>query len=389
MELIISNRNNILMGYYYSGINNIKDIYTKNPFYKTASVDDIQKQIKAIRDNQRIITKIDLNGENLELCISDYSKVILKNYRDFETDPRFDFLFTTKTNKKNIKDTILKGTAIAVSLVLIINGANYFISNKNKDVETINEPSNSYSSYVDEEQIIIEKTEEKQDNEVLENTDVITQDEKEKQEQSNEKQYDLGIATALESEAYINTREKYYPIIEKYSLMYGLDPALMCALFSQESGGVHHPYIDESGAEGLGQIQFNVWKDKTISAYNYNTGEEDSVTITFENLKDVEYNIQASCMIAQNYMTLAHDNPFVFLTNYNMGPGSTKSIITTYANKENKEVSEIYNNSDDIDLGWLNYRSGYAGDPEYIEHVLRYYNGSLDDLLSYSKDKAK
>ena len=57
------------------------------------------------------------------------------------------------------------------------------------------------------------------------------------------------------------------------------------------------------------------------------------------------------------------DDIYIVIQSYNMGLGSVKKIINTY--------DDVINNSDDID--WLDFRnSSYPGDPDYVEHVLRY-----------------
>lgn len=53
--------------------------------------------------------------------------------------------------------------------------------------------------------------------------------------------------------------------------------------------------------------------------------------------------------------------------------------MTTYANERGKTYYDVLNNDEDI--GWLDYRnSSYAGDPNYVENVSRYYNGDVQKL---------
>ena len=46
------------------------------------------------------------------------------------------------------------------------------------------------------------------------------------------------------------------------------------------------------------------------------------------------------------------------------------NIISEYINGTGMDRSSVFD--DPTDLGWLNYRDGYPGDPNYLEHVVRW-----------------
>ena len=94
--------------------------------------------------------------------------------------------------------------------------------------------------------------------------------------------------------------------------------------------------------------------------------------ISLEKLKDVDFNIKVGCMIFQSDLKEMEDNVIAAIQSYNMGTGSVKKIIVTYATASGKTYDAIISNPDDT--GWLDYRtSSFPGDPDYVENVTRYY----------------
>ena len=118
-----------------------------------------------------------------------------------------------------------------------------------------------------------------------------------------------------------------------------------------------------------------------LKAYNYETNSEEKIHITLDKLKDVDFNIKVGCAIFQNYLNQMNGNVIAAIQSYNMGPGSVKKIISTYASATGKTYDEVLNNFEDIN--WLDYRnSSYPGDPDYVEHVSRYYNSDDSEKLN-------
>ena len=188
--------------------------------------------------------------------------------------------------------------------------------------------------------------------------------------------YDYG--SRVNSEKYKNTRANYYDIIEPIAKEYGLDPNLILAIATQESGD-HN--VDRNGpAMGLMQIELSVWDNKDIYAYNHNTKSIEKLHITKEQLKDVRFNIKAACMIFQSYLKQSNYNLEVAIQMYNYGPGNVKKAIRTYYDNPKLSLEEFLN---DYDSGWLSARSSIkAGDKNYLEHVLSYVE-DLDDVMCF------
>lgn len=172
------------------------------------------------------------------------------------------------------------------------------------------------------------------------------------------------------------TKAYYGDIIEKYASKYGMDTNLVVGIATQERG-IHGTTIDEGGAIGLMQVQYSVWANQKISAYNFDTGEKESFTIDPSRLSDIDYNIKIGCMILQNTMEYMNYNTVAAVQCYNMGYGSMKKILKAYSNDCGKSVEQILN--DTTDSGWLEYRDLIkSGDQQYVEHVFSWMGENID-----------
>lgn len=170
------------------------------------------------------------------------------------------------------------------------------------------------------------------------------------------------------------SREEYLPIVEKYSSMFGIDSELFMAQLCQERM-THSNIIDDGGAIGISQIQVSVWVGKNITFYNFDKGDYETFTVTLDMLKSLEGNIKVGAAIYQNYLCNHDYNVLAALQAYNSGNGVKNRVIQAYANSIGKTVDEVL--EDQTDTNWLDYRYllNY-GDSNYVENVLRYYQGS-------------
>lgn len=182
-----------------------------------------------------------------------------------------------------------------------------------------------------------------------------------------------------DSETAINIRKNYGEIITKYANMYGLDPNLVIALATQERGSGHSTKIDAGGAVGIMQIQYNSWIGNKIKAYNFNDKNYEIIKID-DSIRTLDGNIKVGCMILQSEMKKHNYNVIAGLQAYNYGGNRVKKVINYYSELEDKNYEEIIN-SNDID--WLKYRNYIVsiGDSQYVENVLRWYNGNGEITL--------
>ena len=100
----------------------------------------------------------------------------------------------------------------------------------------------------------------------------------------------------------IDNVNQYDDIFQKYAKMYGLDVKLLKAIACQESGGNHYGNLGNGPAEGIMQIEKSVHIGETISAYNFYTQDMDYVSITDENLQDIDFYIRVGAMELRNAM---------------------------------------------------------------------------------------
>ena len=179
------------------------------------------------------------------------------------------------------------------------------------------------------------------------------------------------------SEENVSNAKRYEDLFEKYANRYGLDKDLLIALAAQESSGNHYENIDNGPAEGIMQIEKSVHIGSTVSAYNFETGEIDQITVTEENLKDLETNIQIGSMILRDCIENNNYNIPLSLQTYNFGYGNMDKVLAICSETENVDRNEI--TSDPTNNSWLQYRSNLTiGDPEYVEHVFSFLENNTE-----------
>lgn len=183
-------------------------------------------------------------------------------------------------------------------------------------------------------------------------------------------------------------KKNYGTLIEKYSKRYGLDPNLVKALATQESG-FHKEGVNDGGAVGLMQVQKSVWIDTTVSAYVPSENKYDSIEVTMDNLNNIEKNIQIGCAIYQNELYTANYNIAFATQAYNFGRSNMDKIMNIYLSDTGKKYSDVINDHTNND--WLEYRKylinskgNEIGDHEYLEHVFSYLEDE-NNVLNFVK----
>ena len=165
----------------------------------------------------------------------------------------------------------------------------------------------------------------------------------------------------------LSNAKRYEDLFIKYGNMYGVDPNLLMAMAAQESSGDHYGNLTGGSAIGIMQIEKNVFINKTISAYNFETNEMDKVNITRDTLEDLETNIKVGTIILRNNLEQNNYNIPLALQSYNFGPGNMSKVFEAAGITKDDARSNITNPK------WLDDREVvHAGDPKYIEHVFSY-----------------
>ena len=150
------------------------------------------------------------------------------------------------------------------------------------------------------------------------------------------------------------------------------------ALAAQESSGEHYNNLnDKKPAAGIMQIEKAVHIGHSVSAYNFETGQTDTINVTQDKLNDLEKNIQIGSMILRGYIENNNYNIPLAIQTYNMGPGNMSKVLSSCGSIENIEVSSMKNNP--TNNKWLKYRGQLnVGDSKYVEHVFSYLNNNSE-----------
>ena len=280
-----------------------------------------------------------------------------------------------KVNRKKSKVIVPQKVAIAVVMGAIIGVGGVKLSNNNENKKR--EPTNiSYEEVKNSDDV-----------------DVITYDDGDMYDYKEEVENDTN-SNYLEFDYYSDSDKKisnndientlrYKDIFDKYGHEFGIDSNLLIALTTNESSGIHDIDYDEPDI-GIMQIEWSVWLNKKVKAYNYEKNEFDSLIITNDVIESLEGNIKAGTMILQENINktvrYGYDDKLInasdilpySLQRYNMGVGNMQKLLRMGGDwKDNR--NEIT-----------------AGDSKYFEHVLAYLklldNGEDIKINSFDED---
>ncbi len=182
---------------------------------------------------------------------------------------------------------------------------------------------------------------------------------------------ELDIEENTQNEKYLYCKNNYGDLITKYANMYGIDPKIAIAVFTHERG-YHSDAMDSGGAIGLCQVQLDVWDDKDVKAFNFETNSWETYHIKEENIKNLEQNIKAGVMILQESLRQVSYILLQGVQNYNYGLGNL-NVAFRQSGLNADELNEQNNKE------WMQYRDLIkGGDPLYIEHVFQYVPSDSD-----------
>ena len=280
-----------------------------------------------------------------------------------------------KVNRKKSKVIVPQKVAIAVVMGAIIGVGGVKLSNNNENKKR--EPTDiSYEEVKNSDDV-----------------DVITYDDGDMYDYKEEVENDTN-SNYLEFDYYSDSDKKisnndientlrYKDIFNKYGHEFGIDSNLLIALATNESSGIHDIDYDNPDI-GIMQIEWSVWLNKKVKAYNYEKNEFDSLIITNDVIESLEGNIKAGTMILQENINktvrYGYDDKLInasdilpySLQRYNMGVGNMQKLLRMGGDwKDNR--NEIT-----------------AGDSKYFEHVLAYLklldNGEDIKINSFDED---
>lgn len=280
-----------------------------------------------------------------------------------------------KVNRKKSKVIVPQKVAIAVVMGAIIGVGGVKLSNNNENKRR--EPTD----------ISYDEVKNSDDVDVITYDDGYIYDYKEEVENDTNSNY-LEFDYYSDSDKKISNNDientlRYKDIFDKYGHEFGIDSNLLIALATNESSGIHDIDYDEPDI-GIMQIEWSVWLNKKVKAYNYEKNEFDSLIITNDVIESLEGNIKAGTMILQENINktvrYGYDDKLInasdilpySLQRYNMGVGNMQKLLRMGGDwKDNR--NEIT-----------------AGDSKYFEHVLAYLklldNGEDIKINSFDED---
>lgn len=280
-----------------------------------------------------------------------------------------------KVNRKKSKVIVPQKVAIVVVMGAIIGVGGVKLSNNNENKRR--EPTD----------INYEEVKNSDDVDVITYDDGDIYDYKEEVENDTNSNY-LEFDYYSDSDKKISNNDientlRYKDIFDKYGHEFGIDSNLLIALATNESSGIHDIDYDEPDI-GIMQIEWSVWLNKKVKAYNYEKNEFDSLIITNDVIESLEGNIKAGTMILQENINktvrYGYDDKLInasdilpySLQRYNMGVGNMQKFLRMGGDwKDNR--NEIT-----------------AGDSKYFEHVLAYLklldNGEDIKIKSFDED---
>ena len=301
--------------------------------------------------------------------IDEYDKLKKGKTRKFNLYNKTEDNMKIKRIHKNIGKKI---AAISLATAMALTGTIIAKTNqkKNNDSEVVKgqyivtDYENNNSNYSDYLESI--KYEEKEQN--SNNTSVTPKNEISNMIEKKEFHFSYEDRTSSEN---IDNVNQYDDIFEKYANMYGLDSKLLKAIACQESGGNHYENLGNGPAEGIMQIEKSVHIGETITAYNFETKQNDYFEITEDNIQDIDFNIRIAAMDLRNAIEAFNYNIPQGTQAYNFGIGGMNQVLANCCRNIGEKQSNLEN--DPTNNSWLNYTESIGiGDSEYIAHVFSY-----------------
>lgn len=329
-----------------------------------------------------------IKGKNLTLYTADHNIIVVQNYEQLQNVPILKILFRRLNRAPIVSENLrqkertsliqalqlkilyankIKLASLALTGTILVAGATFMISgtaNLHAQQEPINDIAVEHFVEPREEEDVEVVTEvepisspelEAQDANIL---DFSHRLEETREMQANYGSYDrsrIMLGARVNSDTIENLFESEEgKIIIETAITYGVDPYILLAKGLAESGLEHEaccPGGSRYNGYGVGAFQLESPDGRIVKAWNYETGSEESLSITMENAVDFKLNAQAAAMYCQNRINLYNGNPYLMLQSYNYGQGMMRIVIHDYARQMGITEEDVKNNIDD--LGWL------------------------------------
>lgn len=321
------------------------------------------KPIDEIDENYSYVTFKNVNEQELEYYYEQEEQREKEIRRKIQEEKRKQTQIKNKKQRKVKRKNKFKRTVIALTLATT---ATLIAVANQKETNTLESPAfeDTYNPPIVDTNGVNEITKI--------NMDLEYDSPKEKNNINEDSELlELDIEENTQNEKYLYCKNNYGDLITKYANMYGIDPKVAIAVFTHERG-YHSDVMDPGGAIGLCQVQLDVWNDKDIKAFNFETNSWETYHIKEENIKNLEQNIKAGVMILQESLRQVSYMILQGVQNYNYGLGNL-NVAFRQSGLNANELNEQNNKE------WMQYRDLIkGGDPLYIEHVFQYIPSDSD-----------
>lgn len=398
--VVCCERNRLTTKYYNS--------YTDSSYSNIFFGDEAKKFLDEVERRNATDARISKDGKVIRIVYPD-RVIFIKDYKQVfervDARKKVDKYNASRASKymnggrkaKRVSKTgaITKGLMVLLIMVSVLS-----VSHKIKDFDDPFTPSanatwmsnvsqENIEKYLNEEQPDIEEKDPGYDK-LLMDTQMISLldvEEAEKKEQTNgellaqlveEKDtiyqnFNIDFSDRTSAEKAVSAKNNYYSLVSKYAKTYGIDKDLMMAIGTQEKG-VHSTEIDPGGGVGLMQMQYQVWVNQDVKAYNFDTNSWESFHVTDSNIRELDTNIKIACMYFQNCLVNMDYNVPAALCAYNWGMTSTKNKLNEFSQDRGLSLNEVLEAND---TSWINLFN-VNGDTSlaYPKMVLSYYDSS-------------
>lgn len=398
--VVCCERNRLTTKYYNS--------YTDSSYSNIFFGDEAKKFLDEVERRNATDARISKDGKVIRIVYPD-RVIFIKDYKQVfervDARKKVDKYNASRASKymnggrkaKRVSKTgaITKGLMVLLIMVSVLS-----VSHKIKDFGDPFTPSanatwmsdvsqENIEKYLNEEQPDIEEKDPGYDK-LLMDTQMISLldvEEAEKKEQTNgellaqlveEKDtiyqnFNIDFSDRTSAEKAVSAKNNYYSLVSKYAKTYGIDKDLMMAIGTQEKG-VHSTEIDPGGGVGLMQMQYQVWVNQDVKAYNFDTNSWESFHVTDNNIRELDTNIKIACMYFQNCLVNMDYNVPAALCAYNWGMTSTKNKLNEFSKDKGLSLNEVLEAND---TSWINLFN-VNGDTSlaYPKMVLSYYDSS-------------
>lgn len=381
---------------------------------RTNSVRAINQFVEQLPSNPLLIEVL---NNDIKIVYDKNSKLILKNYKKNLNHQIYKRIFDGMNENipvvKNVKVNKVKTLALTLATITLVSIG----VAKRVSIDQSSSPSTSISYEYGQDNFTNDYVMNEKSSDIMssdeigqENYDFLTRLEQTKDILNGKikNRKDIPLATSINEYCtskiadFVNSDDGKYCF--EMCDNFGVDPyTFLCLMFCESS--LNHEDTIPNGkfynGFGVGICQLETPNGQEVTAFNYNTNQEETIYETMDNAINKKTNMKIGIMRYQKVLDRYHGNEKLALQSYNYGSGLVDLIVAIYADEKGVSFDDVLNNYSDT--GWLKYvreayenpqgfankYSGYENFKTTIDYLKNwqyktYGNGNyLSDLYSY------